>query len=163
MWASIGFRKSLKTIANFPAIILTPAFCYWVFAPIESFSCSTWCCRGNSKLGVSFLHTWFNIGITVLGQVVFAISSTDKFQGKGFVSNRLGKNHLPDFLGIPLSCHIFSISLLIILQCLEKCNCCKSSCCNSITKRTLLNVDNPLEKIEFHQRDNEEHEMQIQI
>ena len=146
MWASIGFRKTLKTVVNFPAIILTSAFSYWVFGPIESFSCPTWCCGGNSRLGVSFLHTWINCIITILGQLVFYIL--------------IDPDHNLRFLfSIPsLGCHFLSMIILILLQFLQKCNCCK--CCESITQRTLLDVDNPLEKIIFNKNlNNEEHEI----
>ena len=153
MWASIGFRKTLKTVVNFPALILTPAFSYWVFGPVETFSCPTWCRGGNSRLGPSFLHSWINFTITVLGQLVFDI----------LIYPRHG---LGAFLTYSSPFHIFDAIMLILLQFLKKCNCCKcctSSCCESITQRTLLNVDNTLEKIEFQQTVNEEHEMQIQI
>ena len=153
MWASIGFRKTLKTVINFPAIILTPAFSYWVFGPVETLSCPTWCRGGNSRLGLSFFHSWMNFTITVLGQLVFTILT---FQRDG----------LSNFLAFVCSVHIFGAILLILLQFLQKCNCCKcctSSCCESITQRTLLNVDNPLEKIDFPQTAKEEHEMEIQI
>ena len=153
MWASIGFRKTLKTVVNFPAIILTPAFSYWVFGPVETFSCLTWCRGGNSNLGVSFTHTWINVGLTVLGQVIFA-----------FLVYRPGDGYGDGvLLIISLSIHAFSIIMLILLQFLQKCNCCTSSCCESITQRTMLNVDNPLEKIEFQQTANKEHELEIQI
>ena len=153
MWASIGFQRTIKTIANFPAIILTPVFSYWVFGPIEGFSCPTWCRGGNSNLGVSFLHTWINVSLTVFSQLMFSIIVF-------FTSN----GGLSMFAYTSLPCHILSIIMLILLQCLQKCNCCTSSCCESITQRTLLNVDNPLEKIEFYQRvSEEEHEMQVQI
>ena len=154
MWASIGFRRTLKTVANFPAIILTPAFSYWVFGPVEVFSCQSWCRGGNSNLGVSFTHTWINVGLTVLGQIIFAILWS------------WHDDNLIIFAIYALPLHILSIIMLILLQCLEKCNCskcCTTGCCASITQRTLLNVDNPLEKIEFQQTTNEEHEMQIQI
>ena len=152
MWASIGFQRTMKTIANFPAIVLTPAFSYWVFGP---FSCPTWCRGGNSNLGVSFLHTWINAGLTVYGQLMFV---TIVFL------NSNGDSIYKMFAVYSLPCHILSIIMLILLQCLQKCNCCTSSCCESITQRTLLNVDNPLEKIEFQQRvSEEEHEMQVQM
>ena len=94
-----------------------------------------------------------NFTITVLGQLVFSI----------LIDPDVG---LIRFLVAFLPFHIFSAIFLILLQFLEKCNCCKcctSSCCESITQRTLLNVDNPLEKIEFQQTDNEEHEMETQV
>ena len=144
MWASIGFQKTLKTVINFPAITLTPAFSYWVFGPVEAFSCQTWCRGGNSRLGLSFLHSWINFIITVSGQLVF-------------VTLFEARTALINFLIISLPLHIFGAIFLILLQFLQKCNC------ESITQRTLLDVDNPLEKIEFQQTDNEEHEMEIQI
>ena len=153
MWASIGFRKTLKTVINFPAIILTPAFSYWVFGPVEAFSCQTWCRGGNSRLGLSFLHTWINFTITVSGQLVFVI----------LIEPRTG---LINFLIFSLPFHIFGAIFLILLQFLQKCNCCTcctTGCCESITQQTLLDVDNPLEKIEGKQTNNEEHEMEIQI
>ena len=156
MWASIGFQKTLKTVGNFPAIVLTPAFSYWVFGPVEVFSCPTWCGGGNSRLGVSFLHTWINVGLTVLGQLIISILVFNENEGLIVVI----------FATWALPLHIFSIIMLILLQCLQKCNCsvcCTTGCCESITQRTLLNVDNPLEKIEFQQTVNEEHEMQTQI
>ena len=72
MWASIGFKKTIKTITQFPALILTPIFSYWVFGPMESKSCSNLCCRENSRLGLSFFHTWINAGLTIVGQIIFS-------------------------------------------------------------------------------------------
>ena len=94
-----------------------------------------------------------NFTITVLGQIVFAF----------FIDHRFG---LERFSAGVLPFHIFGAIMLILLQFLQKCNCCTcctTGCCESITQRTLLNVDNPLEKIEFQQTVNEEHEMEIQI
>ena len=91
-----------------------------------------------------------NFTITVLGQLIFFILT-------------LHRAGLINFLIISLPFHIFGAIMLILLQSLQKCSCCTSSCCESITQRTLLNVDNPLEQIEFRQTANEEHEMQIQI
>ena len=94
-----------------------------------------------------------NFTITVSGQLVFSIFN-------------FPEDGLTGFLITSLPFHIFGAIFLILLQFLEKCNCCKcctSSCCESITQRTLLNVDNPLEKIDFQQTANEEHEREIQI
>ena len=94
-----------------------------------------------------------NFTITVLGQLVFCILIDPKF---GFIN----------FLECSLPFHIFGAIFLILLQFLQKCNCCTcctTGCCESITQQTLLDVDNPLEKIEFPQTAKEEHEMEIQI
>ena len=153
MWASIGFRKTQKTVVNFPALILTPAFSYWVFGPVEAFSCQTWCRGGNSRLGLSFLHSWINFIITVSGQLVFVILKDPR-------------EALINFLVTSFPFHVFGAIFLILLQFLQKCNCCTcctTGCCESITQQTLLDVDNPLEKIEGKQTNNEEHEMEIQV
>ena len=94
-----------------------------------------------------------NFTITVLGQLVFCLPIVPR-------------KKLTIFIAIYLPFHIFGAIMLILLQFLQKCNCCTcctTGCCESITQRTLLNVDNPLEKIEFQQTANEEHEMEIQI
>ena len=104
-----------------------------------------------------------NFTITVLGQLAFCLILYEP----GYVGSSRIPFSLLKFLIESLPFHISGAIFLILLQFLEKCNCCKcctSSCCESITQRKLLNVDNPLEQIEFHQRVNEEgHEMEIQI
>ena len=73
MGASIGIKKTLQIVIQFPALILTPAFSQWVIAPIESYSFTNLFCGGSSRLGVSFLHTWINAGITLVGQYFFLV------------------------------------------------------------------------------------------
>ena len=157
MWASIGFKKTIKTITQFPALILTPMFSYWVFGPIESTSCSNLCCRENSRLGLSFFHTWINAGLTIVGQIIFAYLFFDSLNGDGLC-----------YCGFPIyalaiTLHVFCVILLLLIQILSQYNCCcNSSCCNEITHRTLLDVQNPNEVIVFKHKDKvlEEQEME---
>ena len=154
MWASIGFKKTIKTITQFPALILTPIFSYWVFGPMESKSCTNLCCRENSRLGLSFFHTWINAGLTIVGQIIFTFLFYDILK--------------QDDIGMPLYAiaiilHVFCVILLLLIQILSQCNrCCNSSCCDEITHRTLLDVQNPNEVIVYEQKDKvlEEHEME---
>ena len=120
MWASIGFKKTIKTITQFPALILTPIFSYWVFGPMESKSCSNLCCRENSRLGLSFFHTWINAGLTIVGQIIFTFLFYDILK--------------QDDIGMPLYAiaiilHVFCVILLLLIQFLSQYNCCNSSCC----------------------------------
>ena len=153
MWTSIGFKRTMKTIGQFPATILTPMFSYWVFAPIESISASNLCCRNNSKIGTSFLHSWINATITIAGGAVyFRIFCSGPFRSDLFVIF---------FMTIPL--HAFSVLMLILIQCLDKCQCCPSSCCKSNIQRTLLDVDNSDNIILFGTQRDGDIEMQIQV
>ena len=147
MWASIGFKKTIKTITQFPALILTPIFSYWVFGPMESKSCSNLCCRENSRLGLSFFHTWINAGLTIVGQIIFSCLFFDILK-LGF-QNEISTSFPVYALAIIL--HVFCVILLLLIQFLSQCNCCNSSCCDEITHRTLLDVQNPNEVIIFEQ------------
>ena len=141
MWASIGFKKTIKTITQFPALILTPLFSYWVFGPMESKSCSNLCCRENSRLGLSFFHTWINAGLTIVGQIIFTYLFHDILVWRA-----------PIYL-IAITLHVFCVILLLLIQILSQCNCCNYSYSDEITQRTLLDVKNPNEVIVFKQKD----------
>merc|ERR1711971_403235 len=158
MWTSLGFRKALRTATQYPAMIMTPAFSYWVFGPIESSLKSTFCCSRTSRLGVSFLHTWINAGVTILGQIIFSLLCKPIYLLLGF--------RLPpilNFVCFSLGFHIISVLTLALIQLLERCDkvsCCTSSCCTCCTcctcicctcctcctytiQRTVLDVDDP--------------------
>ena len=145
MWASIGFKKTIKTITQFPALILTPIFSYWVFGPMESKSCSNLCCRENSRLGLSFFHTWINAGLTIVGQIIFSYLFFD------ILKQRVAPRNYHPYYAIAIILHVFCVILHLLIQFLSQCNCCNSSCCDEITHRTLLDVQNPNEVIIFEQ------------
>ena len=154
MWTSLGFRKALKTATQYPAMIMTPAFSYWVFGPIESSLKSTFCCSRTSRLGVSFLHSWINAGVTILGQLLcsFLVIGPSRYGGTN--------NIISSFLVSSLGFHIISVITLALIQLLERCDsCCISSCCKSTIQRTVLDVDDPNQLIFFRQKENEAREM----
>ena len=154
MWSSIGIKKTIKIIGEFPAMILTPAFSYWVFGPISSYSTSNWCCGGNNKLGVSFFHTWINVGITILGQFFCAFI----FFGNEPSNVKFLKTYTL-VLTISVPSHLISIIMLALIQTLDRSKSCPSSFCNSVTQRTLLNVDDPTKQIFFGQQNRTENEL----
>ena len=143
MCASLGMKKAFKTVTNFPAMILTPTFSYWVFGPIESFSS---CCKTTrtTRIGVSFLHSWINAGVTIVGQLTFYYL--------------VGERSYFDFLYMSLGLHFMSVLTLALIQLLERCDkvsCCTSSCCKSTIQRTVLDVDDPSRQILFRQGEDE--------
>ena len=144
MCASLGMRKAIKTVINFPAMILTPAFSYWVFGPIEN---SSSCCKTTrtTRIGVSFLHSWINAVITIAGQATYVyLVSVDVVPYM--------------YLGL----QFISVLMLALIQLLERCDkdsCCPSSCCKSTIQRTMLDVDDPSRQIFFRQREDEAREM----
>jgi len=148
MCASLGMRKAIKTVINFPAMILTPAFSYWVFGPIES---SSSCCKTTrtTRIGVSFLHSWINAVITIAGQVTYVYLVYSRSFGWIYGIMALGL-------------HFVSVLMLALIQLLERCDkdsCCPSSCCKSTIQRTVLDVDDPSRQIFFRQREDEAREM----
>jgi hypothetical protein len=70
-------EKTFKTVWQFPAIFLLPAFSYWVIGPNSKLCC---CGRSNKKLSVSFFHTWINILITISGMAIPVM----EFQIRGY-------------------------------------------------------------------------------
>ena len=79
MCASIGFKRSLKTIGRFPTIILTPLFTFWVIGPKGPYSFKTWCCGGSREMEVSFLHTWINAFIIFFGHLIYILVRQNPF------------------------------------------------------------------------------------
>ena len=145
MCASLGMRKAFKTVINFPAMILTPAFSYWVFGPIEN---SSSCCKTTrtTRIGVSFLHSWINAGVTIVGQITYYY----------LVGVRISV--FIYLLYISLGLHFISVLTLGLIQLLERCDkdsCCISSCCKSTIQRTMLDVDDPSRQILFRQSEDE--------
>ena len=78
LWTSRGFKETITVIWQFPAIILTPAFSFWVIGPIGKLKCTAersytvetsteieTCWGKSKKIGISYLHTWINIGLTL--------------------------------------------------------------------------------------------------
>ena len=145
MWASIGFKETIKTITQFPALILTPLFSYWVFGPMETKSCSNLCCQENSRLGLSFFHTWINAGLTIVGQIIFSYLFFD------ILGSGIRCSSCFSYYPIAIILHVFCVILLLLIHFLSQSNCCNSSCCDEITQRTLLDVQNPNEVIIFEQ------------
>ena len=141
MWLGIGYRKTIKTVLQFPALILMPVWTFWIIGPRSQFStskCSFKLGNNDKKLVVSFFWTWINVCLTLLLQLIFFFI---------FVLPTLSDEYEPiDMLRIVLCCipwflMILSIILLIVLQWLNRCKERIPSCCGNPIKMTMYNPD----------------------
>ena len=71
MWRAVGFRKTLKVLRSFPALILMPVVTVWVIGPTRK-QCLVLERNGakGNMLAVSFLHTWINTCIMLANQLL---------------------------------------------------------------------------------------------
>ena len=71
MWRAAGFRKTLKVLRSFPALILMPVVTFWVIGPTRK-QCLVLERNGanGNLLVVSFLHTWINTCIMFASQLL---------------------------------------------------------------------------------------------
>ena len=154
MWLSLGFKQTISTIGQYPALILLPAFSFWTVGPMSSVLCfhgetckskneeiSNNSCLGKSKtVGISYLHTWINVGLTTLGQFSLACLCLPK--------SFWTENDWDELLSI-LNCSLpflFSVIVMILIQLLSP---CKNGCLSM--DRTLLDVENPFKIIHFQE------------
>ena len=149
MCASLGFKRACIVILNYPALVLTPCFGTWTFGPIKQQNSSTSNCCTTCKsdlLAVSYLHTWINYAISVVGSITtfFVWIKVDSYAT------------FEDFLRLRGGTFLVLISWIIILIILPMSigfihavdNCCKCLCtccpakCFPVIERTELRVDN---------------------
>ena len=143
MWLGIGFRKTIKTILRFPALILMPVWTFWMIGPRSQFSISKWGClklgNNNKKLVVSFFWTWLNACLTLLGHLicffVFVLPTTSEESENSIT--QMSKI----LYYIPWSLLILSLVMLIVLQCLDRCKQRIPSCCGNSIQRTVFDPD----------------------
>ena len=71
IFLALGTRKGFSTILNYPALVLLPTFNSLTFGPV----CKSGCIyrRGESKIHISWRHTWANMLFTLCGGVVASV------------------------------------------------------------------------------------------
>ena len=144
MWRTVGFRKTLKVLRSFPALILMPVVTFWVIGPARK-QCLVLERNGanGNMLVVSFLHTWINACIMLASQLLIfflcifpVLDKDDTFFG--------------DFNGFTilsvtsLSLFLFSLVLIAIIQFSSRFACCSTNAWY-VPKihKTGYDVDNP--------------------
>ena len=136
--ASIGLKKSLKTIVHFPTIMLTPIFSFWVIGPKGPYSFKTWCCGGSKEIEVSFLHSWMNFFLTIFGHLIYFLVRENPFIEKyGSTSRRIEY-----FSSWYLPFYLLSMVMMLLIQFWDR--FCK--CGGDILQKSSLKVNNPFEE-----------------
>ena len=142
MWREVGFRKTLKVLRSFPALILMPMVTVWVIGPTRK-QCLVLERNGSNgnMLVVSFLHTWINACI------IFAIQLLLFFL---YLLPSFGIRWIwfPDDIIIlsfaSFSLLLFSLVLIALIQFSSRFACCSTNAWY-VPKihRTGFDVDNP--------------------
>ena len=141
MWREVGFRKTLKVLRSFPALILMPMVTVWVIGPTRK-QCLVLERNGanGNMLVVSFLHTWINACIMLANQLLIFFLSSFPVIGKDF--------WFPDDIIIlsfaSFSLLLFSLVLIALIQFSSRFACCSTNAWY-VPKihRTGFDVDNP--------------------
>ena len=142
-----------------------PAFSFWVIGPIGKLNClvkrtysietsrhvTNFCWSKHNKIGISYLHTWINVGLTLSSEFLL-IGYTVNFEFKYYFSSIFQLQNLFLFAFVLLI--LASLFLLCLIQLLDYCNRVTERNYPSlfkfvpnITERTLLNFDDPFEII----------------
>lgn len=142
-----------------------PAFSFWVIGPIGKLNClvkrtysietsrrvTILCWSKHKKIGISYLHTWINVGLTLSSEFLL-IGYTVNFEFKYYFSSIFQLQNLFLFAFVLLI--LASLFLLCLIQLLDYCNRVTERNYPSlfkfvpnITERTLLNFDDPFEII----------------
>ena len=117
---TVGFKKTFtELLPRFPGLFLFPIFGLFTFGPKSHQNCQ---CPsyGNNKMQVSFLHTYVNLSLWVLG--FFGIP---RFADSRAFTNYFAYITWPSILAPVFG--IFLLLLLLLFQLLEK-TCCISCC-----------------------------------
>ena len=125
-----GFKKSLTTAKDYPAMILLPAFSVWTYGSVEKGSCQN--CQSSQQIGLSFNNSYLNVLYTLACVAVTAhLSFYDYEFFISLVKNlTFSAGNLDIFsmiLVIPV--HLLSIILMSVVACMDTCSCCSCSCC----------------------------------
>ena len=154
---TVGFKKTFtELLPRFPGLFLFPIFGLFTFGPKSHQNCQ---CPsyGNNKMQVSFLHTYVNLSLWVIGffgVLLFTDSSafTDFHQ------------LWPYILWPSILAPVFGIFLLLLLfQLLEKTCCisCCSPCCLPFTERSVFVEDSDEKDTEQQQNEGDLEMIQV--
>lgn len=163
IWKTAGLKKTIEMIMNFPALILTPAFSFWIIGPYGKLHRTSNQLDSSKKFLVSYFHSWINVGLTVAGSIITwsVVGNITKKEDEVLDVNqteeedeKLDVNQL--LISLPLL--TFSIFLFFLIQYIDQWKCC--SILQPVTQRTLYSIENPTLVIDLKdQHDLEQTEM----
>ena len=143
---TVGPRRALSTMKTYPAIVLTSCFSFFTVGPVATASsCSAHFNGERRKIRISFFHTWINVIITFAFMFIMPSASSMDFASLSVKNNHLLDIDDYDFLLRLISLTSVPILLLggvlplILIQLLDKCQCC---CCNSCLTNNCLPIKN---------------------
>ena len=72
IWKTIGIRHTIAIILKFPAILLTPAFSFWIIGPYGKMHSKATSSQFIQEkfLIVSYFHSWINAAMTLAGAII---------------------------------------------------------------------------------------------
>ena len=137
---------------NFPALILTPAFSFWIIGPYGKLHRTSNQLDSSKKFLVSYFHSWINVALTFAGSII-TWSVVGNINKKN-ENDELDVNQL--LISLPLLA--FSMLLFFFIQYIDNWKCC--SILQPVTERTLYSIENPTLVIDLKdQHDLEQTEM----
>ena len=141
MWRAAGFRKTLKVLRSFPGLILMPVVTVWVIGPTRK-QCLV--LERNGAVGhmlvVSFLYTWINACIMLMGQLlIFFLYPFPAFGEDVWFTDDAMILSVTGF-----SLFLFSLVLIALIQFSSRFPCCSTDAFY-VPKihKTGYDVDNP--------------------
>ena len=142
MWRAVGFRKTLKVLRSFPALILMPVATFWVVGPTRK-QCLVLERNGanGNILVVSFLHTWLNACVMLFSQLSIFFLCT--FPGLG-IRDVWFTDDVMILSVTSFSLFLFSLVSIALIQFSNRFACCSTNAWY-VPKihRTGYDVDNP--------------------
>ena len=141
---SMGIKKSLSTVIDHPALVLTPAFSFWTFGPVRADGCCAYR-RKEAKICLSFRLTWFNTFLTFCGMLALLLITI-------MIIPERRRDLLWSLFG--LCFFAGAIICLLLIQFLDKCKwlCCGflccccwkkyEDCCFPMTQKIVYNAEN---------------------
>ena len=173
IWKTAGLKKTIEMIINFPALILTPAFSFWIIGPYGKLHRTSNQLDSSKKFLVSYFHSWINVALTFAGSIITwsVVGNINKKENEDEVLdvNQLSGGNITkteeedekldvNQLLISLPLLTFSIFLFFLIQYIDQWKCC--SILQPVTQRTLYSIENPTLVIDLKdQHDLEQTEM----
>jgi hypothetical protein len=140
---------------NFPALILTPAFSFWIIGPYGALHRTSNQLDSTKKFLVSYFHSWINVALTIGGSIItWSVVGNITRICRGSHKEELDVNQL--LISLPLLA--FSMLLFFLIQYIDHWKCC--TIVQPVTQRTLYSIENPSLVIDLKdQHDLEQSEM----
>ena len=148
LWIAIGLQKTISIIIRYPGILIVSIFSCWTVGPVKNSnsSCQDIFARTES-IGISPIHTWVNLAITVALSIYYGISyypTYDWWISLAFIIPTVVLILIPTFLCVLHGQYLTNYQGFLCCS-----NFWKSCCCKDFhnTEYTILNTSTMEEDI----------------